>query len=135
MTYWRLHYHLIFATADRQPVLTPEREKVFYGVLYGRAEDLGVKVHAAGNVDDHVHLVVSIPPNLSVAGFVKQVKGASAHAINCMPESDGSFRWQAGYGALSVSEAALEKVMAYAANQRQHHQDSTCHQFFVKMDE
>ena len=60
MTYWRLHYHLIWATFERQPLLTPENEKLFYGVLYGKADELGLKVHAAGNVEDHVHVVVSL---------------------------------------------------------------------------
>ncbi len=53
MTYWRLHYHLIWATAERQPTLTAGREKVFYGVLYKKAEELELKIHAAGNVADH----------------------------------------------------------------------------------
>src|SRR5215204_4150309 len=48
MTYWRLHYHLIWSTMDRQPMLTPKVEKMFYGVIYGKAEELDLKIHAAG---------------------------------------------------------------------------------------
>jgi hypothetical protein len=40
MTYWRLHYHLIWATYNREPTLTPEREKLFYGVLYKKRKPL-----------------------------------------------------------------------------------------------
>ncbi len=61
MTYWRLHYHLIWSTQDRQPTLTAEREKMFYGVLYRKAEELEIKIHAAGNIEDHAHVVASIP--------------------------------------------------------------------------
>jgi putative transposase len=50
MTYWRLHYHLIWATFERQPSITPGREKMIYGVLYRKAKELGIKVHAAGNM-------------------------------------------------------------------------------------
>ncbi len=114
MTYWRLHYHLIFSTFERQPVLLGAREKVFYGVLYRKAQELGVIVHAAGNTADHVHIVLSIPPKLSVSECVRHIKGASAFAINRMAGSDGSFKWQAGYGVLSVSEGVLPKVIAYA---------------------
>jgi putative transposase len=67
--------------------LTLEREKVFYGVLYRKAEELEMKIHAAGNVDDHVHVVLSIPPKLAVADCVKHIKGASAFAINHMPNT------------------------------------------------
>jgi hypothetical protein len=42
MTYWRLHYHLIWSTMDRQPLITPKVEKLFYGVIYGKAEELGL---------------------------------------------------------------------------------------------
>ena len=89
MTYWRLHYHLIWATFERQPSITPEREKMIYGVLYRKADELGLKIHAAGNADDHIHVVISIPPKISVADCVRHLKGASAHAINKMPNSDG----------------------------------------------
>lgn len=135
MTYWRLHYHLIWSTMDRQPILTPQVEKLFYGVIYRKAEELGLKIHAAGNVDDHVHVVVSIPPKLSVADCVRHLKGASAYAIDHMEESDRQFKWQAGYGALTVSERALKKVMEYAANQKEHHKDRTIVDVYERMDD
>ena len=135
MTYWRLHYHIIWSTLDRQPILTPAIEKVFYGVLYGKAEELGLKVHAAGNVDDHVHAVLSIPPKIAVADCVRHLKGASAYAINHMEESNGQFKWQAGYGALTVSERSLEIVKDYAARQKEHHRNGTIIDIYERMDE
>ena len=101
MTYWRLHYHIIWSTKDREPFLTPEIEKAFYGVIYGKAKDLDLKVHAAGNVEDHAHIVLSIPPKIAIADSVRHLKGASAFAINHIQGSDGQFKWQTGYGALN----------------------------------
>lgn len=135
MTYWRLHYHLIWSTFERQPLLTGEREKVFYGVLYNKAEELGIKIHAAGNVDDHAHIVCSIPPRLAVAEAVRQLKGASSFAINNLQDGSENFQWQAGYGALSVSEKNLEQVMAYAANQKEHHINEKLVLVYEKIDE
>ena len=135
MTYWRLHYHLIWATYERHPLLIVEREKVFYGVLYNKAKELGIKIHAAGNVDDHAHIVCSIPPKICVADAVRHLKGASSFAINQMENSDGEFKWQAGYGALSVSEINLEKVKAYAAKQKEHHREDTIVSFYETIDE
>lgn len=135
MTYWRLHYHLIWATEERQPTLTPEREKVFYGVLYDKATELGMKVHAAGNVENHVHLVVSIPPKLAVAEYVRHIKGASAFAMNHMPNSAGQFKWQNGYGALTIGERSLETVMAYAACQKEHHQQGSVMAVYERVEE
>lgn len=135
MTYWRLHYHLIWAKFERQPLLTIEREKVFYRVLYEKAKELDIFIHAAGNVDDHVHVVVSIPPKLAVARVVKNIKGTSAFAINHMPGSDGQFQWQEGYGALSISEISLETVKAYASEQKAHHKERTIHSFYERIEE
>lgn len=135
MTYWRLHYHLIWATYERQQIITPEREKMFYGVLYKKAEELGVKVHAGGNIEDHVHVVISIPPMLAVAECVRQLKGASSFAINHMDGSDGQFKWQGGYGALSVGERSLEAVMEYAARQKEHHRDNKLIAVYERIDE
>ena len=135
MTYWRLHYHLIWATYERQPIITPEREKMFYGVLYKKAEELGLKIHAAGNIEDHAHVVLSIPPVIAVAECVRQIKGASAYAINRMAGSDGQFKWQGGYGALSVGERSLEIVMEYAAKQKEHHRENKLIAVYERIDE
>jgi len=135
MTYWRLHYHLIWATHERQQIITPEREKMFYGVLYKKAEELDLKIHAGGNIEDHVHVVLSIPPVLVVAECVRHIKGASAYAINHMDGSDGQFKRQGGYGALSVGERSLETVMEYAARQKEHHRENKLIAIYERIDE
>lgn len=135
MTYWRLHYHIIWSTMDRQPSLTSNLEKIFYGVIYGKAEELDLKIHATGNVDDHVHIVVSIPPKIAVADAVRHLKGASAYAINHMDGSDGQFKWQAGYGALTVGERSLEAVMEYVARQKEHHKERTMIDVYERIDD
>jgi REP element-mobilizing transposase RayT len=135
MTYWRLHYHLIWSTFERDPCLTLVRAKMFYGVLHKKAEELGLKIHAAGNVEDHVHVVVSIPPKIAVADCVRHIKGASAFAINHMVGNDRQFKWQGGYGALSVGERSLAVVMEYAARQKEHHRENKLIEVYERMDE
>jgi len=120
---------------DRQPILTSSLEKIFYGVIYGKAKELDLKIHAAGNVEDHAHIVLSIPPKVSVADCVRHLKGASAYAINHMDGSDGQFKWQAGYGALTVGERSLDTVMEYAARQKEHHKAGTTIGIYERMDE
>ncbi len=108
---------------------------MFYGVLYKKAEELDLKIHAGGNIEDHVHVVLSIPPVLAVAECVRQLKGASAYAINRMGASDGQFKWQGGYGALSVGERSLEVVMEYAAKQKEHHRNNKLIAVYERIDE
>jgi putative transposase len=122
MAYWRLLYHLVWATHEREPLLTPEREALLYRILGGKAAEIGVFLHAMGNAPDHVHLVVGIPPKLAVSECLRQLKGASSHALN---HHDGPFRWQEGYGAVSLCDEILPKVIAYVRNQKRHHREGS----------
>ena len=69
-----------------------------------------------------------------MAHFVRHIKGASSFAINRMPNSDGKFKWQEGYGALTVGERSLETVMAYAARQKEHHRENTIRSVYEQID-
>jgi hypothetical protein len=51
-----------------------------------------------------------------------------------MEESNGQFKWQAGYGALTIGERSLEKVMEYAAHQKDHHKNGTANGYYEKVD-
>jgi putative transposase len=80
-------------------------------------------------------MVISIPPKLAVADCVKHIKGASAFAINHMPDSDGQFKWQEGYGALSIGERSLETVITYVAQQKEHHHKQVTIAVFERLDD
>ena len=126
MPFWQLHYHLIWSTYRRLPLITPALEGPIYGTLLNKAQELAVIVHAIGHSDDHIHLVVSIPPKLALAECVRQFKGASAYHVNHLPDSEGNFGWQAGYGALSFGPRSMERIVDYVKNQAtQHAQHST----------
>jgi REP element-mobilizing transposase RayT len=87
-------------------------------------EELGLKIHVAGIVEDHGHVVLSIPPKIAVADCVRHLKAYSAYAINHMPGTDDNFKWLAGYGALTIGEHTLVTVMEYAAKQKEHHREN-----------
>ena len=118
MPYTRLLYHLVWATYEREPWLNTQRSAWLSRILGGKAAELGVFVHTIGNVSDHVHLVVGIPPTLAVSECVGQLKGASSHALN---HHAPPFRWQEGYGAVTLCDEILGTVIAYVRNQKRHH--------------
>jgi putative transposase len=95
MSFWRTYYHLIWATESRQSLITGDRESELYGYIIGKADAIGCIIHAVGGVEDHIHLVASIPPKLSVAEFVKRIKGSSAYHLNHIPSASSlAFSWQ-----------------------------------------
>ncbi len=125
MPYTQLFYHLVWATRNRQPRLTEEVEPILHNLVRNKAIALGGSVFALGGVEDHVHLVTSIPPAISVAKFVGQVKGSSSSIFNKTGFERDRFFWQEEYGAFSFDRKRLPNFVAYAQNQKQHHDQRT----------
>ena len=126
MALWRLYYHLIWATRDRDPLIGTDIEQELYGYIIGKSNALESITHAIGGVQDHIHLVVSIPPKLSIADFVKGIKGSSAHHLNHGMDSPmANFGWQRGYGVFSLGGKQLAQAVNYVRNQKQHHRQGT----------
>jgi putative transposase len=114
----------VWTTKTRLPLIDAEWEVELYNYLWGKAAALECIPHAIGGMPDHIHVAVSIPPKLSVAMLIGQLKGASSHHINGN-YAQGTFGWQAEYGVLSISEQNLKTVVAYVNRQQQHHAENT----------
>lgn len=123
MSRWRLFYHLVWATRDREPLITPEIEPHVYRHLRQTAQHYDIVVHAVGGTADHVHLAVSIPPSLAVATAAARLKGASTRAIK--EERGIDFGWQGEYGVTSFAERHLGTVVDYIDSQRQRHAEGS----------
>ncbi|MBI1878240.1 MAG: IS200/IS605 family transposase [Chloroflexi bacterium] len=134
MPYHRLHYHLIWATYQREPWLIDEIERQVYGTILNKAKELDCAIHAIGGIDDHIHVAVSIPPKLAVAEVIRQFKGASAYYVNHQPQAAANFRWQSGYGALTFGDRSMETVVAYVRNQKEHHRQNTTIAIYERWD-
>ena len=135
MPFWRLYFHLVWATKNRQDLIIPEIEGRLYAYIVKKAAELGVYVYAINGWYDHAHLVVAIPPKHAVANIVKRLKGASSHYLNHHCELDYQFAWQRGYGALTVGELQRPKAEAYVQDQKQHHERQTANAWLERYTE
>ena len=106
-----------------------------YGTILNKAKELGISIHPIGGVEDHVHLVTTIPPRLAVAEGVRQMKGASSHYVNHQRSGEQKFAWQDGYGVLTPGERSMPDVVKYVKNQRQHHNIGTTIPVFERTGE
>ncbi len=126
MALWRLYYHLVWATKERQALISPDRESMLHEYIIGKANTINCIVYAVGGTENHIHLVASIPPSLSIADFVQNIKGSSAHHFNhSLQKSDRSFGWQRGYGVFSLGYKQLAVATDYVKNQTAHHSQGT----------
>jgi REP element-mobilizing transposase RayT len=130
-----LYYHLTWSTKEREPLITPEIEPRLFAYIVRKAAELGVYVYAINGWNDHIHLVVAVPPKLALADVVKNLKGASSHDLNHEAGLGYEFAWQRGYGALSLGEKQRPVAEAYVRNQNVHHQQKTVHTWLERCTE
>jgi putative transposase len=122
MPLWRLHYHLVWATKGREPLIGAREEDAVRWSVKKTSDRMGLILHAVGVMPDHIHVAVSVPPRHAIATVMRYVKGASAHAVNGREGGiESSFSWQAEYGALSFSDRGLGDVISYVEHQRERH--------------
>jgi REP element-mobilizing transposase RayT len=121
MPQYKLFYQLVWTTKNRIPVLEAEIETGIFLAIRKKASGLRLRIYALNGFRDHVHLVVSIPPRLSIANVVGEMKGYSSFHINHHGMGGGSFYWQEEYGAFSLDESSLSACIGYVENQKPHH--------------
>jgi len=117
-TYTQNVVHVVFSTKDRQKAIDSEFRHKLCAYIAGICKKLDVEVRALGGVEDHIHLLLQIPPILTLAKVVGTIKANSSRWAS---EQGHKFAWQQGYGAFSVSASLLPKVVRYIRNQEEHH--------------
>jgi REP element-mobilizing transposase RayT len=122
--------HLVFSTKDRRKLLTKEFQPRLWAYTAGICKHDGLFVHAVGGMDDHIHLLVRIPPVLSVAKAVGAIKSNSSRWAH---EQFEKLAWQQGYAAFSVSESNVPAVIRYVQTQEAHHRKMTFEAEFLSL--
>jgi putative transposase len=125
MPYWQLFYHAVWATRCREPLLGHRIEPVAHDLIRNKALELKAIVFALNGMEDHIHLVISIPPKLAPAFFIGQVKGSSSARLNQSGLLGRPFFWQDEYAVFSLDAKRLPHHVAYVANQKVHHARAT----------
>ncbi len=122
-TYLSLYYHIVFSTRNREPLIEPAWRAALHEYLGGTVNGLGGQSLTVGGVDDHVHLLFQLNATHRLADFMRELKKASS---GWAAANTGSFAWQEGYAALTVSASAVPDVREYIRNQEAHHRHLSC---------
>ena len=80
-TTWNCKYHIVFAPKYRRKVFFNQKRLEIGAILRSLCEWKEVEIIEAEVCPDHVHMLVSIPPKLSVSGFMGYLKGKSSILI------------------------------------------------------
>ena len=113
--------HVVFSTKERRPWMTSEIQERLWPYLGGIARENKIKALKVGGVEDHVHILLSLPSTLEIAKAVQLLKGNSSKWIHETFPKLKTFEWQEGYGAFSIGVSGVDDTIKYIENQAEHH--------------
>ena len=117
-TYNANFVHCIFSTRDRKDTIPAELQEQLWAYILGTANNLKIKTLAVGGTANHIHVLLGLPPTITVSEAIQKLKANSSRWLG---EQGIAFQWQEGYGAFSVSSSLLNTVQTYIQNQAEHH--------------
>jgi REP element-mobilizing transposase RayT len=121
----------VFSTKERRQLIAPQLRERLWPFLGGIARQNKMKAIEVGGVEDHVHILLSLPPTMAVAKAVQLIKGGSSKWIHETFPEHRLFAWQEKYGAFGVSVSLLDTVIAYIRNQPEHHRTVSFQEEFL----
>ena len=124
-------YHCAWSTKLRRRTIKPDLRERLWPYLGGIARTNNMKALAIGGVEDHVHLLLSLPSTMDIAKAVQLIKGGSSKWIHEAFVEYREFGWQEGYGAFSIGISQVEETVRYIENQAEHHRHRTFQEEFI----
>ncbi len=120
---WNCKYHLVFVPKYRKKILYGKIRKFLAGIFHELAGQKGCKIEKGSMVQDHVHMLISIPPKYAVSDVIGYIKGKSAIAVARQfggkeRNFNGERFWARGY-AVSTVGFEVAQIRAYIKNQEQ----------------
>ena len=123
--YSEINYHITWHTKTSLPTITERIEDRLYHYLSHKIlETPGTLLHAIGGIQTHIHIGVSLQPNILVSDWIGKLKGSSSHYINHEVQPK-ALEWQRGYGIVTFGTKDLQFVIDYINNQKEHHKKGT----------
>ena len=117
--------HFVFSTKNRRRSIDPSIQPRLHENIGGIVKNKGGKILAIGGMADHIHLLVSLPKNISISDFIRDIKANSSRWMHRQYAFQKKFSWQNGYGAFSVSHSRLDPAIEYIKGQKRHHRSLT----------
>lgn len=113
--------HLVWATKKRERLLDKALRLKLFSHVRENALAKNIHIDFINGHSDHVHILVSLNADQTIANIVQLIKGESSYWINKNKLTPQKFEWQDDYFAVSVSESGINAVREYIKNQEEHH--------------
>ncbi|WP_373493011.1 IS200/IS605 family transposase [Aquiflexum sp.] len=130
-TFSKIYIQVVFAVQGRNSLIQSNWEEELYKYITGVFKNKDQKLLAINGMPDHIHILIGMKPSCRLSDLVMEVKKASNKFVNEKRFTKYKFKWQDGYGAFSYSHSALDKVIAYINNQKEHHKKITFKEEYI----
>ncbi len=133
MSYVSSYFHCVFSTKERLPIISPSLRERLEPFLGGIARKNGMKALEIGGVQDHVHILLSLPSTMTISKAMQLIKGGSSKWVHDTFPEHQFFNWQVKYGAFGVSVSLLDRTIAYIKSQEEHHRKVSFQEEFLTL--
>lgn len=121
-TYTQILYQVVFGSKKCKIFLNTGNEHVLFNYIADVIRNQKGIPYMIGGHDNHLHLIFTQHPTITLSGLIRDVKRASNEM---MKEKNGLFKlfpgWQIGYGGFTYSLSSKEHLIEYVKNQKEHH--------------
>jgi len=121
MAYVKIYVHAVWGTKNRYPYLTSEIKSKVIDHIKENAIAKQIHIDRINGANDHLHCLIALNADMSIAKTLNLIKGESAFWINKNSITKLKFEWADEYYAASVGESGISRVRAYIDNQEAHH--------------
>ena len=118
-TYSNHLYHIVFSTKERFALIKNEFKAELHAYVVSLVKEKGGTVLVINSMPDHMHILVALPPDISVSDVLKFVKANSSRWMK--QRFERQFAWQKGFGSFTVSRSGVDAVAKYIRDQEIHH--------------
>ncbi|MDI6782884.1 MAG: IS200/IS605 family transposase [bacterium] len=112
---------IIFSTKNRNPFIDETIESELHKYITTDIQNTGSHLIKIGGTSDHLHILCSLSKTLSISELIEKTKTSSSHWIKAKGTKYTCFFWQKGYGAFSIGQSGIPKLITYIENQKEHH--------------
>lgn len=120
MSYIKIWVHCVWSTKNRECIIHENfRPAILSHIRENAKKNIALDYINAHR--DHVHALINVGKEDTIAGIMQNIKGESSFLINKMKFLPYHFGWQDDYFAVSVSHSQVDKVRYYIKNQDEHH--------------
>jgi len=119
------------ALKGRYSLISQTWEEELYKYITGIITNKGQKLIAINGMPDHIHILIGMKPSCCLSDLVREIKKSSNTFIKEKKFTQSKFEWQEGYGAFSYSHSALNNVIAYIQDQKEHHRNKSFKEEYI----